>query len=403
MAHAFYPFVENDDAQPQSSRSDARTHTPLPNESVGYAARIAVYDDAAAAPRVVVVDPSDIRSYLEEITKQVTALSHEQGGTIPFTVIREIVENLIHAYFIEPTISILDGGNTIRFSDQGPGIKEKKRALEYGTSTATEEMKRYIRGVGSGLPYVQQYMEQKGGCLLIEDNLSQGTVVTISTKPPRTTAGAAAPEARDFPQRPATGEYRPQAYPDPRYQQAPPQTAGQPYAVAQGQYPQGQPWQGDYGYTPYQQPAWPSYGGAAYTPPSPQQARGQYAPPVGYPAPQGSPQGYQASPTAAGGSYAAQQQVPAPVPSPPEGESPSPDSNDNPFSWITLTERGRDALAYLNEHETVGPSDLQRAYGGSQPTWTRELKLLEDAGLVKKSGQKRHLTDLGRAYIQRAR
>ena len=32
---------------------------------------------------------------LEEITREVTRLSHEQGGTIPFMVIREIVENYI--------------------------------------------------------------------------------------------------------------------------------------------------------------------------------------------------------------------------------------------------------------------------------------------------------------------
>ena len=37
-------------------------------------------------------------------------------------VIREIVENFVHAHFAEPIISILDGGDTIRFADQGPGI-----------------------------------------------------------------------------------------------------------------------------------------------------------------------------------------------------------------------------------------------------------------------------------------
>ena len=143
-------------------------------------ARIAVFDDPAAAPRVVVVQPKDIRTYLEEVTATVTRLAKEQGGRISFTVIREVVENLVHAYFIEPTISILDGGNTIRFSDQGPGISEKSRALEYGTTSATEEMKRYIRGVGSGLPYAQQYMEDHGGSLTIEDNIHSGTIVTIS-------------------------------------------------------------------------------------------------------------------------------------------------------------------------------------------------------------------------------
>ena len=104
MAEDFYPFVENAPA----------------TEAIGvvrHPARIAVYDDAAAAPRVVVVEPKDVRSYLEEITLQVTQLSQGQGGTIPFMVIREIVENLIHAYFMEPTVSILNHGNTIRFSE----------------------------------------------------------------------------------------------------------------------------------------------------------------------------------------------------------------------------------------------------------------------------------------------
>ena len=168
MSRTFYPLVEG--------------NAPALEAALTYPARIAVYDDAAAAPRVVVIDPTDVRTYLEEITSEVNHLSHEQGGSIPFMVIREIVENFVHAYFVAPTISILDGGNTIRFSDQGPGIKEKERALEYGTTSATEEMKQFIRGVGSGLPYVNQYMIDKGGSLTIEDNISSGVIVTISTQ-----------------------------------------------------------------------------------------------------------------------------------------------------------------------------------------------------------------------------
>lgn len=180
MARSFYPLVEG--------------NAPTLEAALTYPARIAVYDDAAAAPRVVVIDPTDVRSYLEEITAEVNRLSHEQGGTIPFMVIREIVENFVHAYFVAPTISILDGGNTIRFSDQGPGIKEKERALEYGTTSATEEMKQFIRGVGSGLPYVNQYMIDKGGSLTIEDNISEGTVITITTQKEASKEPAAAPE-----------------------------------------------------------------------------------------------------------------------------------------------------------------------------------------------------------------
>lgn len=208
-------------------------------------ARIAVYDDAAAAPRVVMVEPKDVRSFLEEITATVNRLSHEQGGTIPFMVIREIVENFIHAYFKAPTITILDSGNTIRFSDQGPGIKQKDLALEYGTSSATEEMKHYIRGVGSGLPYAQQYMVDKGGSLDIEDNLGGGTVVTISTHPR---------EEPPAPQAPMAG-----AYGQPYQQQWPQQP--QPFGQAYGQQWPTQPWQQPYGQQtpagmPQQQTGW---------------------------------------------------------------------------------------------------------------------------------------------------
>ena len=176
MARDFFPFVEENTNQDEKNTDSNNSLT------VRYAARIAVYDDKAAAPRVVLVEPKDVRSYLDEIAATVNQLAHEQGGKIPFMVMREIVENFIHARFVAPTISIMDNGNTIRFSDQGPGIKEKNRALEFGTSSATEEMKSFIRGVGFGLPYAQQYMVEKGGSLTLEDNISGGTIVTLSTR-----------------------------------------------------------------------------------------------------------------------------------------------------------------------------------------------------------------------------
>lgn len=176
MPRDFFPFVEENTNQNEKNVSPENALT------VRYAARIAVYDDKAAAPRVVLVEPKDVRAYLDEIAATVNRLAHEQGGQIPFMVMREIVENFIHAHFVAPTISIMDNGNTIRFSDQGPGIKEKNRALEFGTSSATEEMKSFIRGVGFGLPYAQQYMVEKGGSLTLEDNISGGTIVTLSTR-----------------------------------------------------------------------------------------------------------------------------------------------------------------------------------------------------------------------------
>ena len=236
MARDFYPMVEKkENGEEDAERGALVTHP----------ARIAVYDDAAAAPRVVVVEPKDVRAYLEEITGTVNKLSHEQGGAIPFMVIREIVENFIHAYFQSPTITILDGGNTIRFSDQGPGIREKDLALEYGTSSATEDMRRYIRGVGSGLPYAQQYMEDKGGSLTIEDNIAGGTVVTISIRPKVEAAEVSrSPQAGDY-QQEAQGFARQGMYQQPMY----PQQPGWP--VQAGAWPQP----GMYQPQPYQQPA----------------------------------------------------------------------------------------------------------------------------------------------------
>lgn len=242
MPRDFYPFVEEggDEAPGQLE--------------VSHPARVAVYDDAAAAPRVVVVEPKGVREYLEEITATVSSLSREQGGSIPFMVIREIVENFVHAYFQAPTISILDGGNTIRFSDQGPGIREKDLALEYGTSSATEEMKRYIRGVGSGLPYVQQYMEGKGGSLSVEDNISGGTVVTISTHPAADARALTGAEASDAEELPAPAPQAPATWP----QQA--SWGWQPQAP----WPGGSPNPYQPAYQPYQQPYQQPY--AAATP-----------------------------------------------------------------------------------------------------------------------------------------
>lgn len=313
MTQDFYPFVENEDESP---------HDAL---QVRHPARIAVYDDAAAAPRVVMVEPREVRPYLEEITLQVTQLAQSQGGTIPFMVIREIVENFIHAYFMEPTISILDHGNTIRFSDQGPGIAQKERAMQYGTTSATEEMRRYIRGVGSGLPYVQQYMRDKGGLLEIDDNISGGTVVTLSAS--------------------ADTQPKDDVVPQEVWQQ-PQMSSQQPWQQVQPAWQQ-QMW-------PQQQPAWQQ----------PQTMQPQYAYPQPHPAPQ------------------------VPV-SQPQASA----------SWPSLTVRGRAVLDYLTSHDSVGPSDLAREYGESQPTWTRELQSLEEAGLIRKDGQKRRLTAMGKNFV----
>ena len=138
-----------------------------------------------STPRVIVVEQSDVRTYLEDVTNTVHRTMKEQGGHLSLMIIRELVENFIHAQFSEPVISILDNGDTIRFADQGPGIDDKERAFEFGVTSADKSKKRYIRGTGAGLPMVQQYVEAAGGAISVEDNLGSGTVVTVSVDPAR--------------------------------------------------------------------------------------------------------------------------------------------------------------------------------------------------------------------------
>jgi len=147
-------------------------------------ARIAVYDDLLSAPRIVEIPPQDVQEFIEAIASSAYDLSHQLGGVLPYSVIREITENFIHAGFSECTVSILDQGNTLRFADQGPGIEKKELVLQPGVSSATGIMKKYIRGVGSGFPIVREYLSTSHGFMSIEDNATEGVVVTIAISKP---------------------------------------------------------------------------------------------------------------------------------------------------------------------------------------------------------------------------
>ncbi len=192
MSDDFYTMVDSGDPAPDNEhitgvrekRNEGEQVTAQAPKAM-YAARIAVYDDMLSTPRVIVIEPQDVRTYLEETTNTVYQCMKEQGGRISLMVIREIVENFIHAHFAEPIISILDGGDTIRFADQGPGIDDKERAFDFGVTSANSKMKRYIRGTGAGFPMVQEYLENAGGAVSIEDNMGNGTVVTVSLNPKR--------------------------------------------------------------------------------------------------------------------------------------------------------------------------------------------------------------------------
>lgn len=365
MTHAFYPFVEDHEREKELDSKDKTVSDSTSKNDVllpHYAARIAVFDATNAAPRVVVIEPCNVRDYLEEITQQVTKLASEQGGTIPFMVIREIVENFIHAYFIEPSISILDKGMTIRFADQGPGIKEKDKALDFGTTSATTEMKRYIRGVGSGLPYVREYMKSTHGFLDVEDNINGGTIVTLCAQSDTQYSRKTYDKTPTVNTHPSVQGY----------------TTHQPMDSVQN-YEVNEP---DAFNRTYQ--ANTNYPVNVYTPYSTKQTSTRYAPLYQQTYQQTPPQGYFQQQAQA--SYPMQIQQPQAT---------------SPLSTLPLTARQEQVLRCAQTYGYVGPTELTKLYGLSQPTWSRELKALEDMGILHKNPkeQKRVITKLGYAYI----
>lgn len=378
MSDDFYTMVDSGDPAPDNEHitgvreerdEGGQTTTQAPKAM--YAARIAVYDDMLSTPRVIVIDPQDVRTYLEETTNTVYQCMKEQGGHISLMVIREIVENFIHAHFAEPIISILDGGDTIRFADQGPGIDDKERAFDFGVTSANSNMKRYIRGTGAGFPMVQEYLENAGGAVSIEDNMGSGTVVTVSLDPKRVQEieraggrGAAVRPETEQPTYPLPGAFAQQPMatqqmPPLGYSQQFPQQYQQGYQQPYQQMPQQQynPWAQQMPPQPYQQ--WPqSFQQQMPTVQSSQQPAAQMM----YPN--------------AANQYA----------------QPQPD--------VFVSDRGNAALGYLAQNQACGATDLARAFGNSAPTWSRTLNDLAQAGLVIKHGQKYHLTELGAARVR---
>ena len=448
MSDDFYTMVDSGDPAPDNEHitgvreeRDEGDQVTAQAPKAMYAARIAVYDDMLSTPRVIVIEPQDVRTYLEETTNTVYQCMKEQGGRISLMVIREIVENFIHAHFAEPIISILDGGDTIRFADQGPGIDDKERAFDFGVTSANSKMKRYIRGTGAGFPMVQEYLENAGGAVSIEDNMGNGTVVTVSLNPKRVQeieraggrGAAVRPEAEQqaYPipgtysqqpmaaqqaQQPAMPMQQPSMQHMQEFQTASETTAQiMPDTMAMtGQEPAPMPQQ------PMAAPSAPQMGYQPY----PQGYPAQYMPQQGYaqPYPQQYPQGYQQPyqqmPQAQYNPWAQQvppqpyqqwpqsfQQQPLPMQSSqqPAAQMMYPNAANQytqPQPNVFVSERGEAALGYLAQNQECGATDLARAFGNSAPTWSRTLNDLAQAGLVIKHGQKYHLTEIGSARVR---
>lgn len=157
------------------------------------APRIAVYDTLTSPPRVITVEEGDLPALIGSLATETYRHCREQGGQVPYMVIRELIENLIHASFRDVVVTVLDGGQVLKISDHGPGIVDKDKAAQPGFTTATAEQRQWIRGVGSGLPIAKESLAFLRGVMTIEDNLGGGTVLTINL--PHSAGGDTPPPA----------------------------------------------------------------------------------------------------------------------------------------------------------------------------------------------------------------
>jgi anti-sigma regulatory factor (Ser/Thr protein kinase) len=162
------------------------------------APRIAVYDTLMSPPRVVAVEERDLPALIASLAEKTYTVCREQGGQVPFTVIQELMENLLHAAFRDVVVTVLDNGQTVRISDHGPGVEEKELAFLPGFTTATAPQRLLIRGVGSGLPIAREALQFLRGVLTVEDNLGGGSVFTIKlpTRPPEEPSRPTAPTVK---------------------------------------------------------------------------------------------------------------------------------------------------------------------------------------------------------------
>lgn len=283
---------------------------PAPAANV---AVIACYGGETSAPMVETVEFTNPATFIDVVSMAVMNCVATTGGSLGDELVFELISNLIHADFADPVISVLDGGNTIRVTDTGPGIPDREAALRPGFTSATYSQRRVIRGAGAGLPLAKQLAESSGGFLILDDNIGGGTVVTASALP-------------ETPHR-----YRP----------------------------------------------------AAVVAPSNSTRRDVSSERVGEPAVK------DANPAVSGGGKT----LAPPNPTP---QNSIITSSSSTVRGVPLSERQREVLAVVAESVEAGPSTVSTLLSIPLSTAFRDLRLLEDRGLVSSlDGGKRQVTGMG--------
>ena len=98
--------------------------------------------------------------YIESCASIAYGLSYAQGGRIPYTIIRELVENFLHARGGSSSVFIGPGGNGMAFIDTGHGLPDGVDPYTSRTSCADIDIEPFIRGPGTGFQIVRDWARE---------------------------------------------------------------------------------------------------------------------------------------------------------------------------------------------------------------------------------------------------
>ncbi len=145
-----------------------------------YHARIAFYDQAERRSRYSDLRGEDLAAFVVDLCGAVDESCPGGLEDGVMEAVAEVAENLIHTTRRTAAVLVVLGEKlTVVFSDNGPGIVDKESALQPGFTTATEDMRRRIKGVGLGLYRAADLVRTAGGEFALSDNLDGGTVVRL--------------------------------------------------------------------------------------------------------------------------------------------------------------------------------------------------------------------------------
>lgn len=125
-------------------------------------------------------DHVSFNDFAGDLTGLLVKALQERDAIVPRVALREIVDNLVHALPCSVSVVLDPQHKNLFISDTGPGIPRLDLAFDLGYSTASDEHRAYIRGVGIGLYLAREDIRSLGGELSLDTDFGRGTYIHLS-------------------------------------------------------------------------------------------------------------------------------------------------------------------------------------------------------------------------------